>query len=167
MNWSQCYIGLGSNLGESKDTLSSALHALNRRDDIRNMTVSSLYQSKPHGPQDQPDYINAVANFETQLDAEPLLDVLQSIETQYGRVRTGKRWVARTLDLDILLFAEQEINTDRLQVPHPWMKSREFVLYPLFELVPELYFPDGSSLKESLASVSDEGLVRLTTSIIL
>jgi 2-amino-4-hydroxy-6-hydroxymethyldihydropteridine diphosphokinase len=160
--WTQCYIGLGSNLGDSTQTLGAAVNALINSSDIRNFEASSHYQSKPHGPQDQPDYINAVARFETQLAAEPLLDLLQSIETRYGRTRTGERWSARTLDLDILLFGDQNIDTIRLQVPHPWMKQREFVLYPLFELAPELLFPDGSALKDNLASVSDENLIRLT-----
>lgn len=163
MSWVQCYIGLGSNLGDSSGTLGAAVTALNSSCDIRNLVLSSYYQSKPHGPQDQPDYINAVAGFETQLAAEPLLDLLQSIETLYGRVRTGERWTARTLDLDILLYSDQQIDTDRLQVPHPWMKQREFVLYPLYELAPELQFPDGSLLKSSLALVSDEHLIRLAS----
>lgn len=163
MSWTQCYIGLGSNLGDSTETLGNAVAALTNHSNIRHLKLSSYYQSKPHGPQDQPDYINAVAGFETELAAEPLLDLLQSIETQYGRIRTGERWTARTLDLDILLFGGQQIDTDRLQVPHPWMKQREFVLYPLYELVPELHFPDGSSLKDSLAAVSDEHLIRLAS----
>lgn len=161
MSWVQCYIGLGSNLGDSTQTLGAAVNALNNTPDIRNLVVSSYYQSKPHGPQDQPDYINAVASLETQLGAEPLLDLLQSIEMQYGRVRTGERWTARTLDLDILLFGEQTIETIRLQVPHRWLRQREFVIYPLYEIAPELRFPDGSSLKECLASVSDKDLIRL------
>ncbi|PWQ97221.1 2-amino-4-hydroxy-6-hydroxymethyldihydropteridine diphosphokinase [Leucothrix pacifica] len=162
MEWTQCYIGLGSNLGDSEQTLSDAMKALSNEPEIRHLAVSSYYQSKPHGPQDQPDYINAVARFETQLLPLLLLDRLQAIETKYGRVRAGERWTARTLDLDILLFGQQSIENTRLQVPHRWMKQREFVLYPLYELAPDLLFPDGSSLKECLSGVSDNGLIRLT-----
>lgn len=159
--WTQCYIGLGSNLGDSEQTLGNAVKALTGQSDIKDLVVSSFYQSKPHGPQDQPDYINAVAGFKTQLSPHALLDLLQAIETKYGRVREGERWTARTLDLDILLFGDQHIETTRLQVPHRWMKQREFVLYPLNELAPDLVFPDGGSLKENLASVSDKDLIRL------
>lgn len=162
MTWCQCYIGLGSNLGDSEATLSAAVNALTTRSDVRRLILSSLYQSKPHGPQDQPDYINAVAGFETQLSPIALLDVLQSIETQFGRLRSGERWTARTLDLDILLFDNQHIDTGRLKVPHPWMTQREFVLYPLFEIAPTLQLPDGSSLKTHLSNVPENGLIRRT-----
>ena len=162
MNWTQCYIGLGSNLGESQDTLAAALAALTFNDAIKNIEVSSYYQSKPHGPQDQPDYLNAVAGFETSLAPEALLDVLQAIETKYGRVRTGERWTARTLDLDILLYGQQVIDTPRLVVPHAWMTQREFVLYPLYELAPNLTLPDGMKLSDCLSKVSGDSLVRLT-----
>lgn len=161
--WTQCFIGLGSNLGDSEKTLASAIDALTRQDEIKDLVVSSYYQSKPHGPQDQPDYINAVAGFKTRYLPDALLDQLQAIEAKYGRVREGERWTARTLDLDILLYGDQRIETTRLQVPHRWMMHREFVLYPLAEIAPDLLFPDGSSIKESLASVSDKDLIRLPT----
>lgn len=161
MSWQPCYIGLGSNLGQSADSLTAAVEALSANEAIREIVVSSFYQSKPHGPQDQPDYINAVAGFDTILEPEALLDVLQSIENEHGRVRNGERWSARTLDLDILLYADQCINSDRLQVPHRWMRHREFVLHPLFEISPTLVFPDGSRLEECLAAVSDASLIRL------
>lgn len=163
MSWTKCFIGLGSNLGDSTVTLGAAVSAIKNDSNNRNIVLSSYYQSKPHGPQEQPDYINAVVGFETQFEAEPLLDFLQSIENQHGRVRTGERWGARTLDLDILLYGDQYINTKRLQVPHPWMRKREFVLYPLYELAPDLKFPGGGSLKKSLGSVSGKNLIRLAS----
>lgn len=159
----RCYIGLGSNLGESNDTLDSAIKALKAIQGLEQFQISSYYQSKPHGPQDQPDYINAVATFMIGLAPEALLDALQAIENSHGRVRTGTRWTARTLDLDILLYGDHQIDTERLNVPHPWMKQREFVLYPLYEIAPHLVLPDGSSLKECLHGVSDETLQRLET----
>jgi len=161
MSWQRCYIGLGSNLGRSEESLAAAVEALTANEGVRDMTVSSFYQSKPHGPQDQPDYINAVAGFETMLEPEALLDLLQALENEHGRVRNGERWSARTLDLDILLYADQEIDSERLLVPHRWMRHREFVLYPLFEIAPEITFPDGTSLAECLEVVSDESLIRL------
>jgi len=160
-----CYIGMGSNLGDSSATLGAAFSALKAHPQIHEVCMSSLYQSKPHGPQDQPDYINAVACLLTDLDPEPLLDVLQSIEQQYGRVRTGEHWSARTLDLDLVLFGQQIIQTERLTVPHPWMTQREFVLYPLLELAPALKLPDGSGLQAHLDALPDHDLIRLNTSL--
>jgi 2-amino-4-hydroxy-6-hydroxymethyldihydropteridine diphosphokinase len=93
------------------------------------------------GPADQPDYVNAVMAVDTTLEPLPLLDHLQAIETAHGRVRLGERWGPRTLDLDILVFGDQEIRTNRLQVPHSGMTEREFVLYPLMEVAPDLAVP--------------------------
>jgi len=157
----RCYIGLGSNLGASADTLDSAVNAIRSIPDLEQFQLSSYYQSKPHGPQDQPDYINAVATFTISLAPEVLLDQLQAIENKHGRVRSGEQWTARTLDLDILLYGNHQIDTDRLKVPHPWMKQREFVLYPLYEIAPDLRLPGGSLLKECLEEVSDDTLIRL------
>jgi len=159
-----CYIGLGSNLGDSTDTLGSAIEAIKTIQSIEQFQVSSYYQSKPHGPQDQPDYINAVASFIINLAPEALLDSLQAVENSHGRVRSGEQWTARTLDLDILLYGDHEIDTERLKVPHPWMKQREFVLYPLYEIAPDLSLPDGSLLKEYLTQVSADTLKRLKAS---
>ena len=154
----RCYIGLGSNLGESTDTLGSAVKSLQAIHSLENFQISSYYQSKPHGPQDQPDYINAVATFTVELEPESLLDKLQAIENTHGRVRNGERWSARTLDLDILLYGDHQIDTKRLKVPHPWMKQREFVLYPLYEIAPDLKLPDGSFLKACLDHVDNDTL---------
>lgn len=154
----RCYVGLGSNLGESTDTLDSAIKALKATHGLVQFQISSYYQSKPHGPLDQPDYINAVATFTISLGPEALLDKLQAIESSHGRVRGGAQWTARTLDLDILLYGNHLIDTERLKVPHPWMKQREFVLYPLYEIAPDLKLPDGSLLKECLHGVSDDTL---------
>ena len=154
----RCFIGLGSNLGASESTLGSAVEAIKSITGVGEFQLSSYYQSKPHGPQDQPDYINAVASFTVSLLPEALLDCLQAIENEHGRTRTGFQWSARTLDLDILLFGNHKINTERLTVPHPWMTRREFVLYPIYEIAPELSLPDGSLLKGYLDQISDETL---------
>ena len=124
-----CYIGLGSNLGESTETLDSAVCAIKAIPCVEQFVLSSYYQSKPHGPQDQPDYLNAVASFTTNLEPIELLDQLQAIEKNHGRVRSGVKWTARTLDLDVLLYGDHQINEDRLVIPHPWMTQREFVLF--------------------------------------
>lgn len=160
-----CYIGLGSNLGDSKKTLNSAIQAIQSIPSVEQFVLSSFYQSKPHGPQDQPDYINAVAGFTTSLEPIALLDQLQAIENSYGRVRSGAQWTARTLDLDILLYGTHEINEDRLVVPHPWMTRREFVIYPLHEIAADLILPDGSLLESYLDQVSDDTLIKIKSSL--
>ena len=113
---------------------------LKRLPDSRFITDSGMYLSEPMGPQDQPDYVNAVAAFDTGESAHALLEMLHAIEDAHGRVRT-QRWGARTLDLDLLILGGQKIDTPELQVPHPRLAERAFVLYPLLELDPALSAP--------------------------
>lgn len=130
-------------MGDSKAYLQQAIVDLESHVNIDSLKVSRFYQSKPHGPQDQPDYLNSVVSLETNLVPEDLLDLLQKIENDNDRVREGVvRWGARTLDLDLLFYADQTINTKRLIVPHPRICERAFVLYPLRDLLdddPKLY----------------------------
>lgn len=154
----RAYIGLGSNLADPESQLKSAVEALRRIPQSRLTALSRLYRSRPMGPADQPDYINAVAMFDTRLEALDLLDALQAIELEQGRVRGPQRWGPRTLDLDLLLYGAEIIDNERLQVPHPGIAERNFVLYPLAELAPELVFPDGRRLQQLLASCSRNGL---------
>ncbi|WP_372859854.1 2-amino-4-hydroxy-6-hydroxymethyldihydropteridine diphosphokinase, partial [Pseudoalteromonas sp.] len=100
------------------------------------------------GPQDQPDYVKADACINTSLEPEQLLDLTQAIELEHGRVRKAERWGARTLDIDILLFGEHILNTERLTVPHYGLTEREFVVYPLQEIAPELILPSGASIQQ-------------------
>lgn len=131
-----CYVALGSNLGNSVAYMHKAIEAIESHPLTSYLKTSNLYQSKPHGPQDQPDYINAAVSFNTSLEAEELLNFLQKIENDNARVRQGvPRWGARTLDLDLLFYGEQIINTRRLTVPHPRICERVFVLYPLRDLL--------------------------------
>ncbi|MDX5628538.1 MULTISPECIES: 2-amino-4-hydroxy-6-hydroxymethyldihydropteridine diphosphokinase [unclassified Brenneria] len=152
------YLALGSNLAQPLQQAHAALTALDNLPKTRLVGCSSFYRSRPLGPQDQPDYLNAVAALETGLDAERLLDHTQAIEQEQGRVRKAHRWGPRTLDLDILLFGNDVIRTARLTVPHYDMKNREFMLYPLAEIAPELVFPDGQSLAHLLTSIDRNGL---------
>ncbi len=160
----RCYIGLGANLANPVQQLERAIAALRQVPHSRLVAVSSLYGSKPMGPQDQPDYVNAVAALDTSLSPEALLDALQSIEQSQGRQRKDERWGPRTLDLDILLYGEQIINTERLIVPHYGLKQREFVLYPLAEIAAELQLPDGTVLSSLLEQVGLNGLQKLHSS---
>ena len=127
-------IGLGSNLGDSLEILKEAVIKLRKIGDVR---VSRLYQSPPMGPQDQPNYHNAVAELMTDLTPLALLDALQNIENESGRVRL-RHWGERTLDLDLLLYAEKNIINERLTVPHIGILERDFVVIPLLDLDPSL-----------------------------
>ena len=144
------YIAIGSNLASPLEQVNAAIQALGEIPQSRIVALSSFYRTPPLGPQDQPDYLNAAVALETALAPEVLLDHTQRIELQQGRVRKAERWGPRTLDLDIMLFGNAVINTERLTVPHYDMKNRGFMLWPLFEIAPELVFPDGGSLKTLL-----------------
>lgn len=155
------YIGLGSNLASPLEQLRSALDALAALPQTRLTAQSSFYASDPLGPADQPRYVNAVAALDTELSPLALLDALQRIELEQGRTRKAERWGPRTLDLDILLFGERQLNEPRLTVPHYHMHARAFVLYPLAEIAPQLRLPDGRALDELLAACPFAGLERL------
>ncbi|EPP0238029.1 TPA: 2-amino-4-hydroxy-6-hydroxymethyldihydropteridine diphosphokinase [Escherichia fergusonii] len=144
------YIAIGSNLASPLEQVNAAVKALSEIPQSKILAVSSFYRTTPLGPQDQPDYLNAAVALETSLAPEELLNHTQRIELQQGRVRKAERWGPRTLDLDIMLFGNEVINTERLTVPHYDMKNRGFMLWPLFEIAPELVFPDGASLQDIL-----------------
>jgi len=157
----RAYIGLGSNLAEPVQQLQAALAALGRLPHCRLAAASSLYASDPLGPPDQPRYVNAVAALDCELKPLELLDALQGIEREQGRERKGERWGPRTLDLDILLFGDLQLDAERLRVPHYHMHARAFVLYPLAEIAPQLVLPDGRPLQALLADCPFAGLERL------
>ena len=124
------YIGLGSNLGDSRQIL---LEAVQKLATLGTVKTSRLYQSPPMGPQDQPNYLNAVAQLETDLAPLVLLDELQRFEQESGRVRL-RRWGERTLDLDLLVYGQEHIQNERLTVPHAGLFERDFVVIPLLDL---------------------------------
>ena len=157
----RAYIALGSNLNDPRAQVEQATSALAQLPGSTLILRSSLYRSKAVGPGDQADYINAVAAIDSELGAEQLLDELQRIERQQGRVRRV-RWSARTLDLDILLFGEQQIDSARLKVPHPAMTERNFVLIPLAQIAPTLVLPDGRSIAELANRCGWHDLVELS-----
>lgn len=144
------YIAIGSNLASPLEQVNAAVQAIGEIPDSRIVAVSSFYRTPPLGPQDQPDYLNAAVALDTALAPEALLDHTQRIELQQGRVRKAERWGPRTLDLDIMLFGDEVINSPRLTVPHYDMKNRGFMLWPLFEIAPDLHFPDGMALRAVL-----------------
>ncbi|MGI2258803.1 2-amino-4-hydroxy-6-hydroxymethyldihydropteridine diphosphokinase [Shewanella sp. GXUN23E] len=134
------FVALGANLEQPKQQLDSACQALSALAQPGTLRVSPYYRSAPMGEVEQPDYVNAVASFQTELAPLTLLDELQRIELEQGRQRLV-RWGPRTLDLDLLLYGDEIINTPRLTVPHYGMKQRAFVLVPLADLAPDLQLP--------------------------
>ena len=154
------YIGLGSNLDQPGRQLASALEALDRLPATKLRQSSPFYRSTAIGPGEQPDYINAVAQLDTDLESTALLQQLQAIEHAHGRQRL-QRWGPRTLDLDILLFDALIVETPRLQLPHPRIAERNFVIVPLYDLCPELILPCGTPLRSLLAGVNQAGLQQL------
>jgi 2-amino-4-hydroxy-6-hydroxymethyldihydropteridine diphosphokinase len=141
------FLGLGSNLGDRLTNLQAAVDALQNEPGLRVTASSRVWETVPVGGPPQPDYLNAVIRLETDLSARDLLDAARRVEARLGRVRK-ERWGARTLDVDILLYDEEQIDEPDLVVPHPRMKQRGFVLLPLLELEPDPILPDGTRLKE-------------------
>tara|TARA_R110002096_G_scaffold42642_24_gene114919 strand:+ start:2923 stop:3429 length:507 start_codon:yes stop_codon:yes gene_type:complete len=144
------HIGLGSNLDDPRAQVSTAIAEIGALPGTDIVARSSLYSSPPMGPQDQPHYINAALAVATRLSCHALLDALQMLERAHGRARDGVHWGPRTLDLDILLYDDEQVAGPRLHLPHPGLKERDFVVLPLLEIAPTLTLPDG----ESLASVA-------------
>ena len=155
MTLHKAYIGLGSNLDEPLKQMRLAQDALRQAGQVT--ASSSIYRSTPMGDVPQDDYLNAVVELETELDAISLLDALQAIENEQRRVRK-ERWGPRTIDCDLLLFDNETINSERLTVPHYGLKERNFVLYPLAEIAPELCLPDGTHIQQLLKDVKTDGI---------
>lgn len=147
-----CWIGLGSNLSDPKAQLLQAFDELAALPESQLIQRSALWSSAPVGPQDQPDFVNAVAALRTQLPPLALLDALQAIEQAHRRIRL-RHWGPRTLDLDILLYGDQVIEHPRLQVPHPEMHQRGFVLAPLYSVDPALIIPEKGPIIELLSHI--------------
>jgi len=155
-------IALGSNLGDSRATLENALKTLDQTPGITVNTYSSWYKTAPIGPA-QPDYLNGCAILEVTLTPQELLKTLLNIEDQFGRVRQ-ERWGPRTLDLDVLLFGDLILETPELQIPHPRMTERAFVLVPLAEIAPDWIEPVTQEPIAQLANKVDSSEVTLSMS---
>lgn len=162
MNREIAYIGLGSNLQQPLFQVQCALQALQTLPESELVKHSPLYRSAPLSGNNQPDYINAVAMLRTGLTPLALLDTLQAIEQQQGRVRTTERWASRSLDLDMLLYADYRSDDPHLTLPHPELYNRAFVLYPLYDCTPDLILPNGQVLAQLLQTCSAAGLSRIS-----
>lgn len=162
--WVTCYVGLGSNLandlGSPVEHLQQALAGIRDCEDIRDVSVSSFYASPPMGPQDQPDFVNAVAGFETRLTAFELLAFCQQLEQLAKRARL-RRWGERSLDVDILLYGDLQMAEPQLTIPHAGLSERNFVLIPLRELAPELTIA-GIPIQDYPQSADWTGLTQLS-----
>ena len=158
----KAWLGLGSNLQQPVKQLKAALNRLGETDKLEVLRVSSFYRTPPWGDEQQDDFINAVAEIETSLDPVPLLRVLQSIEDTMGRQREGRRWGPRKIDLDLLLYAEQQYQSTELVVPHPRMSERAFVLVPMCELEAELEIPGLGAIQQLLEKLDCSGINKLT-----
>jgi len=155
------YIGLGSNLDDPQAQVRGALEALAELPGTRLVATSRLYRNPPMGPQDQPDYVNAVAAVSTQLEAGALLAELQAIERARGRVRGAERWGPRRIDLDLLVYGDAHIERSGLSVPHPGIAARAFVLVPLAEIAPNLEIPTLGPVDRLLRDVDPSAVVAI------
>ena len=141
------YVGLGANLGDREARITRAAELIDAR------RLSTVIETEPWGYRDQPRFLNAVAEVETELDARELLDLLLDVERRLGRVRDGRRFGPQEIDLDLLLYGAATIDEPGLTVPHPFLLERAFVLEPLTELVPELEIPGNGTVREALAAI--------------
>jgi len=135
------YVGLGANLGDRRATIERAVELLQQAPGIEVLRISSLRETGPVGFEDQPRFLNGVAAVETTLTARELLDLLLEVERQLGRTRAGPRFGPRTIDLDLLVYGDAELDEPGLTVPHPRLPERRFALEPLAELAPGLVVP--------------------------
>ncbi|MHA6260556.1 2-amino-4-hydroxy-6-hydroxymethyldihydropteridine diphosphokinase [Sporosarcina sp. CAU 1771] len=154
----EAFLSIGSNMGDRYVHLKGAVHALHSHEKVEVAVVSSIYETAPVGLVDQADFLNLVIRIETSLDALALLHVCQQIESEQGRVR-DVRWGPRTVDLDILLYNNENINLENLIIPHPRMHERGFVLIPLLEIAPNSTDPVTEKKYVEEAAVQDDGIV--------
>lgn len=154
------YIGLGANLGEAEAAVRGGLAALAGLPGTTLRAASRLYRTPAWGREDQPDFINAAAALDTTLAPAALLDALLAIERTFGRVRlAGERWGPRSLDLDLLLYGREVVDLPQLQVPHPYLHARAFVLVPLAEIAAEAPVPGHGTVRAALDALDPSGIV--------
>jgi 2-amino-4-hydroxy-6-hydroxymethyldihydropteridine diphosphokinase len=148
----RAYVGLGANLGPREETLREAIGILERAPGVRVVAVSTLRETEPVGPIEQPMFLNGAVELETTLSARELLDLLLDAEQALGRIR-GERWGPRVIDLDLLAFGDEEIDEQGLEVPHPRLHERRFALEPLAELAPDLQITGRGRVSDLLSEL--------------
>jgi len=157
----KAWLGLGSNLQQPAVQLKRALKLLGEAEGLEIMATSSFYRTPPWGDEQQDDFINAVVQIETNLDPVALLRVLQSIENRMGRKRSKRRWGPRLIDIDLLLYGDRQYRSAELELPHPRMHERAFVLMPLSELDASLEIPALGTVEQLLHQLDCSGICRL------
>ncbi|MCU0767797.1 MAG: 2-amino-4-hydroxy-6-hydroxymethyldihydropteridine diphosphokinase [Gammaproteobacteria bacterium] len=155
------YVAVGSNLDDPRAQVERALSALAELPQTRLVLCSSLYWSRPLGPVEQPDFVNAVAGLLTGLDPAALLAVLKDLEVRLGRAQPVVRWGPRRIDLDLLVHGTARSDADALRLPHPGIAERAFVLVPLAEIAPDLDVPGRGRVRDLLARVDAASLERI------
>jgi len=166
VRWIPAYVGIGSNLDEPLEQVRTAIAALARLPQSRLISISAGYRSRPMGPADQPDYINAAAGLLTRLDPRALLAELLRIERAMGRERGGQRWGPRRIDLDLLVHGNSAEDSDALVLPHAGVHERSFVLYPLADIAPAMNIAGRGRVDALVAACPDDDLQRLGDSLI-
>lgn len=160
---SQIYLCLSSNLGDRQKNLANAIQSLQNKE-IQIIQASQIYETEPWGLVDQPWFLNQCIEISTNLNPQQLLDTINQIETDLGRIRHQK-WAERTIDIDILYYQNQVIETDKLSIPHPEIKNRQFVLQPLIQIAPDFIDPlDNKSLKELQFICQDSSKIKINES---
>ena len=160
MHWVPAYVGLGSNLQDPPARIDAAFEALSSLPQSRLISRSPHYSSRPMGNVEQPDFCNAVAALLTQLEVHEFFEQLRALEAQLGRTPPRERWGPRLIDLDLLVFGTQISAEASLQLPHPGIVQRNFVLYPLCDVAPDLLVPGAGRVADLARAVSDEGIWR-------
>jgi len=159
--WRPAYVGVGSNLEDPRAQVLRAIGRLAQLPLTRVELTSPLYRSRPLGPVAQPDFVNAVVGLLTQLEAPALLAELHALEGALGRPAAHERWGPRVIDLDLLSHGRERCSAPALTLPHPGIPERNFVLYPLADIAPDLDLPGLGRVAELRANVTTEGLARL------
>ena len=155
------YVGIGSNLGDSRERVIRAIAALGELPRTRLVAQSPLYATTPFGPVPQPDFLNAAAGLLTSLTPDGFFDALRALERELGRTPPRERWGPREIDLDLLVFGRLIRTEARLTLPHPGIAERDFVLFPLRDLAPDLEVPGVGVVRDLAAAVQDRGMRRL------
>jgi 2-amino-4-hydroxy-6-hydroxymethyldihydropteridine diphosphokinase len=155
------YVAIGSNLADPQRQVEQALDALSRMPGTMLVRRSGLWRSRPMGPQDQPEFVNAAAGLLTALGPRQLLKAMQGIERRMGRTPPAQRWGPRVIDLDLVAFSDESRNEPGLTLPHPGLHQRNFVLYPLAEIAAELWVPGFARVCRLREQVAPEGIERL------
>jgi 2-amino-4-hydroxy-6-hydroxymethyldihydropteridine diphosphokinase len=159
--WQPAYVGIGSNLGDSRDRVAQAFIGLGRLPQTRLVARSALYSTTAFGPVEQGDFVNAAAGLVTQMPLEAFFDALRALEASLGRTPPRERWGPREIDLDLLVFGRSTRGEPRLTLPHPGIAERDFVLFPLRDLAPDLEVPGVGVVRDLVAAVRDRGMRRL------